>query len=216
VCQETNLRPVRCRPCTSPNQLEALALSTRLPHQPAPRPHFAVPGKRPGDFHTASSHSLRQPPPNPSVNNRRDGARTLRNCGRPQQRSGTLILSLSSKLPGHLKVFKSLFVRSVTLRSQSGQVIYEETIGITKQGNIMSNRWIGKKPDSLGEKKEDTVEIFWDSEFDTISTRHLRKSYHLTRRRIEDRQTRNISRDLRPVVAAMHNPWNNNTDFHVP
>ncbi|KAK9856534.1 hypothetical protein MYU51_000219 [Penicillium brevicompactum] len=37
---------------------------SRLPHQPAPRPHFAVPGKRTGDFHTAHSlllDNLRQP-----------------------------------------------------------------------------------------------------------------------------------------------------------
>lgn len=84
------------------------------PTAPTPRLHFAVPGKRPGDFHTAPSPPLRQPPPTPSVNNRRDG-RTLRNCGRTQRGPGTFLLSLCTMFFGRFEGLPRslLFVQSV-------------------------------------------------------------------------------------------------------
>lgn len=87
---------------TSPKESTALALAFRLPHQPAPRPHFADP-ERIGDFHTAASPPPRQPPPTPSVNNRRDGARTLRNHRRTQQRPCTFRF-LSPHAAGSLEI----------------------------------------------------------------------------------------------------------------
>ena len=101
------------------------------PTAPTPRLHFAVPGKRPGEFHTAPSPPLRQPPPTPSVNNRRDG-RTLRNCGRTQRGPGTFLLSFCTMFFGRLKVSQGLFflfVRSVGPFKTSRVKVYRGNTG---------------------------------------------------------------------------------------